>query len=397
LAFAAILAVASPCRVVAGASLAEMVQAAVDRQPDQGVAAAERDIATALQVKANQLLAADPAFNIKYQTDAVGSGNGYREWEGGVDLPLWWPGQSQTHRREAERTLAVSDAMREATVLAIAGEVRERLWAVGLAGGERDQARSALTVARELAHDVQRRVAAGELPRSDRVLAEQELLLREDALQQAETRLEAARRLFASYTGLEPPGDPLPEPRASGTGVGSHHPRLRLVDASVERAKAHRDRVGAERRRGPNLWLGAKTQRPDSRLDYDSSVGVEVSLPLGSRAHAAPDLAEAEAALTRAQVEQTHTRRELEEAWTQALLELERTEQALARAERRTALGDEGLRLSRRAFDLGETDLVRLLQAQADALDARHDAQIRGLEYARAMARLNQALGVVPQ
>jgi hypothetical protein len=34
---------------------------------------------------------------------------------------------------------------------------------------------------------------------------------------------------------------------------------------------------------------------------------------------------------------------------------------------------------------------------QADAIDARHDQQIRQLDVGQAIARLNQSLGVIPQ
>ena len=120
-------------------------------------------------------------------------------------------------------------------------------------------------------------------------------------------------------------------------------------------------------------------------------------MPFGGGAHTAPALAEAEAALTQAQVEYNDTRLALEDTLTLARLELERANATLEQTARRRTLAEESLELGRRAFHLGETDLVRLLQTQADALSARHDHEIRQLEYGQALARLNQALGVIPQ
>jgi outer membrane protein TolC len=387
----------SATTVQAAPSLAEMVTAATARNPGIELAQAERGMADALQRKAEQPFADAPSANLKYQTDAIGSDLGYREWEGGVDLPLWLPGQSDQYAREAERGLAVSDSIGDAKRLEIAGEVRERLWAVAIARSEVAQNRSALEVAKGLLHDVQRRVEAGELPRSDRLLAEKERLLREEAVQRASIQATRAERLFNRYTGLDAPTEPVRETSPTGIALSPEHPGLRLAQRRLDQARAHRDRVSGERRRGPNLWLGGKSAKAATGTDYESSIGVELSMPFGSGAHTAPALAEAEAALTQAQVEHSGIRLALEDALTRARLELDRANAALEQTERRRTLAEESLKLSRRAFDLGETDLVRLLQAQADALSARHDYEIRQLEYGQALARLNQALGVIPQ
>lgn len=383
--------------VQAAPSLAEIVKAATARNPGLELADAERGIADALRLKAEQPFADAPSANLKYQTDAIGSDLGYREWEGGVDLPLWLPGQSDHYAREAERGLAVSDSIDDAKRLEIAGEVRERLWAVAIARSEVAQNRSALEVAKGLLNDVQRRVEAGELPRSDRLLAEKEALLLQEAVQQASIRTTQAERLFNRYTGLDAPAVSEREAPPAEVALSPEHPQLRLAKRRMDQARAHRDRVSGERRRGPNLWVGGKSVKAATGAGHDSAVGVELTMPFGSGAHTAPALAEAEAALTQAQIEYNGTRLALEDTLTQARLELERANAALEQTARRRTLAEESLELSRRAFDLGETDLVRLLQAQADALSARHDYEIRQLEYGQALARLNQALGVIPQ
>ena len=95
--------------IVTGNALADtalpgFVEATFVRHQGRELSQSERDIANALDQKADQPLAADPVFNLKYETDAIGSDLGYREWEGGVELPLWSPGQSREYKREAERT-----------------------------------------------------------------------------------------------------------------------------------------------------------------------------------------------------------------------------------------------------------------------------------------------------
>lgn len=378
-------------------SLADAVAAAYARQQDGRVAQAQRDLGQALETRVSQFLSGDPSFNLKYQTDAVGAGDGYREWEGGVNLPLWWPGQRSAQRREAERVYGSADALARARKLVVTGEVRERLWGLALARSAQQEAQLAYDSAQQLERDISRRVEAGELPRSDLLLAQKETLAREDDLRQAINRAQQAERRFQSYTGLSEVPAAQTEALSKVPDLSAQHPMLALVMADTERARARRDRVASERRSGTSLWVGGKTVRDTSGADYNSAVGLEINVPFGSRSHAAPALAEAEAALTEATVNQQRTRLELEGALAAARLEHERAAAALQRSSARKSLADESLKLSRRAFELGETDLVRLLQARRDALSAHSEFEMRRLQLGQAIARLNQISGVIPQ
>lgn len=376
-------------------SLTAMVDEALKRHPDRHLDAGRHSLADAMQRKADQPLASAPVFTLKHQTDAIGSRTGYREWESGVELPLWRPGQPDSYRREADRTRDEALAMELARRLEVAGEVRERLWQWELARAESALAESAQGIAHKLLKNIKRRVEAGELPRSDAVLAKREFLGREDDSAQASIRLEETRRLLVAFTGVETVEAATSESEPSNPELAPEHPALRLADAAVARARAERDRTKTDSGGTPSLWLGARSERSVSDADYDASVAVQISLPFGGGAHAGPDIARAEAALTEALAQRERIRVDLEERLTSAVLDRNRSHGARERSRQRQALADESLRLSRRAFELGETDLVRLLQAQEAAISAHHDAEICVIEHARAVARLNQAIGVV--
>lgn len=382
---------------VAAATLGEAVTAAYERHPERGLVDARQGLAAALEDRADQPFAADPAFNLRYDTDAVGAGDGFREWEGGVTLPLWWPGQRRARRQEADRTLASAAALAAAQRLEVAGEVRERLWVVALARGAHAEAGRALHSARGLERDITRRVAAGELARQDLLLARQETAAREDALEQAANRLEQAEGRFLRYTGMEEVPAAHAERVAQDHELADSHPRLVLAAASLERARAHRRRVAAERRAPADLWLGGLNSRDARGQGFDASIAVEVTVPFGMSAHNAPAVAAAESEVTRAAAEGRRLRRSLQDTVEAASLELERSRVALDRARQRQELAAEFLDLTRRAFELGETDLVRLLQARADAVAAHGQLETRRLEAGQAAARLNQALGVIPR
>lgn len=383
--------------IQAASSLGELVQAALARNPGAALSRAQRDIGQALQRRADHPLADAPSVNIKYQTDQLGADTGYREWEGGVDLPLWLPGQAEALASEAEQYQRGADVLARMHELAVSGELRERLWSAALTKADARQAELARDTARQLFDDVERRVAAGELPRSDSLLAEKDLVQREQALQAANSRAAQAIALWRRYTGLNLPTAPVVETPTQADQLNPRHPRLMQLQQGVDQARAHRNRVRANRQVGPNLWLGGKSTQAISGSGYDNSVGMEISMPIGGGAHGAPELAKAEAALTEAQVEQARAQLRLEDDLTQARLQWQLADSALAQSQRRADLAEQSLKLSRRAFELGETDLIRLLQAQSDALSARQDQQAARLRLGQAIARLNQTQGVVPQ
>jgi len=68
----------------------------------------------------------------------------------------------------------------------------------------------------------------------------------------------------------------------------------------------------------------------------------------------------------------------------------------LAMAQERRSLSAENLRLTEKAFALGESDLATLLRIRATAYDAEGFHERQRLDRAAAISRLNQALGVLP-
>jgi outer membrane protein TolC len=70
---------------------------------------------------------------------------------------------------------------------------------------------------------------------------------------------------------------------------------------------------------------------------------------------------------------------------------------ALQVAERRAGLAAAALAVAERAFELGETDLAERLRAERRAREANLDLALRRAEQGQALARLNQALGIIPE
>jgi outer membrane protein TolC len=381
-------------------TLAEAVTAALQLQQQEQRVGALRNEQAAVGRQAAGPLAADPALRAKTLSDALTGDDGAYELEAMVDLPLWMPGQRGARRSVADALGAQAGALSRYLRWEAAGRVREAAWDAALAQGRLLQTGAALESARDLERDIAKRSGAGELARVDLLVAQQDTLAREVELQAAQIEYDRAIHTYIHLTGLPTLPDPLVEtaaPAEDEQEVPPDHPLLANSAGTVAQARAERDRVQSQRRGNPTLSLGAKQARGARGAESDTALQLEVSIPFGLANQAAPALAGAERVYTERVAEQNLTRLEVGHTLHEARLGLLGAADALGVAQRRQALTQDALKLVRRAFDLGESDLTALLLAQERARQANLDLELRRLEQGRAAARLNQAMGVVPE
>ena len=82
-----------PSVVAAGDSFAEAVRASLERHPEYPLYASRREVGAGYRQQADSLLGGDPEISLLAKSDTLGSDDGYREYEAGLSLPLWLPGQ----------------------------------------------------------------------------------------------------------------------------------------------------------------------------------------------------------------------------------------------------------------------------------------------------------------
>jgi outer membrane protein TolC len=378
-------------------TLATVIRAGLEHAPDAALPAAVQAQGEAMRARAGSLLADDPALLLRHESDAVADDAGYRYWEGGLEMPLWLPGQRGRQADVAVATTREAGALARLQHWQMAGEMRELLWSLALAGAEAGLAKEALESARKLQADVERRVDAGELARSETILATRETLDREAELAVAVAEHDMLLEKYRHLTGLQTLPADFAETAAPGTAIADDHPALVAAALAAARARSERDLVAGERRGNPVLTLGGISERAAHDQSRDSALALEVSVPLGLRSHAAQRTADAERRLTESTIELARVRRDLETQRLRVLAETAQGARTHAIAREQKTLAEEGLRLSRRAFELGENSLFTLLQAHEQALSARRALRISEIELARARARLNQVLGVIPE
>jgi cobalt-zinc-cadmium efflux system outer membrane protein len=381
-------------------TLAEAISSAL-AQADQGPrVTALRGEGTAIRKHAAGLIAEDPALRLKGVSDRATGDDGAYELEAMVDLPLLLPNQRNARRGLGDSLGTQADALQRLLRWTMAGRVREAAWAAKLAHGRLRQAAAALEAEKSLEAAIAKRTSGGELARLDLLTARQERLALEVEMQAAQLDYDQAISAYVLLTGQPRLPEPLtePEPAAEATAtLPEGHPLLASAEAAVTQARAERERTSADRRGHPILSLGAKRVRDDRSVPSTDALQLEVSIPFGLKGQAAPAVAGAERVYTDRLAELQEARLEAARDLKARVLERRGAADALAVAEQRARLAQDALNLTRRAFDLGETDLAALLRADERARNANLDLELRRLERGRASARLNQALGVVPE
>jgi cobalt-zinc-cadmium efflux system outer membrane protein len=367
----------------------------------------DRRAASSASLQAAQAWTAQvPSLDIRTQDDRIGSDRGAREWEAGVVLPLWLPGQRARSLQLAEGEALVVDAYTAQARLALAGQVREAWWAWHRANAELALAEARVVHAQTLLADVRRRVQAGDLARSDQHQADGLLASAMASQAQAQAQRSQAWQMLAAWI----PGQGLREPTAAPAQSEAMapaapqptldietHPLVRVLAAQAKVARQSAELAATQARANPELTLGTVQGRDQRGEGYQRALTLGLKLPLGSsptqaaqaaKARADASEIEAQLALVRIQVEQSvagaHTR-----------LMLARTLQEATR--KRALLAKENQAFFDKSFQLGETDLPTRLRIDLEAQEAERQDALARIEVSAATSALRQAEGLLPQ
>lgn len=393
---AAIFALVSPIGAAQGTptALKAAVDAAWQRSPQARTLEAKRDEALAGHTAARSWIAGSPSVGLSQRTDRWTERNGARETEVALSAPIWLPGQMTARQAQAQATTEDLEAQIANARLTLAGEVRDRLWAVAAARETLTEAKNRQQYLDATAEEVMRRVKAGDLARTDGMLAQQEALAAKASLVDAQVKLHEALARYTTLTGLSEV--PALEPEPIAPAARDPHPRAFAARTSLQQAQKALNVVNKTRSEPPTIGVAMRRERDDPASPYASSVTFAIEIPIGTAARNRPLETAARTQIETASAEAAQT-----EVMLQADIELARqqlagTQQALEAAASRTLLAREHAQLIEKAFRLGERGLNEHLRAQSVLHEAEVAERQQRVALGLAHARLNQALGVTP-
>ena len=272
-------------------TLREAFEAAWARQPEAQALAARRDAARA-QAQAAQALTPEPvAMELSTKTDRLNRNLGTREYEVGVAIPLWLPGERGRSKALADAEGRAVESRTTAAQLRIAATVREAWWSWQRARAELDAARGQLDNARRIAADVGKRVKAGDLARADQHQADGAVAAAEGAVAQAEGMLAAAQQHLRSLTAMPAVGltsvipsqaEPEPPIPATPTAEMDTHAELLALKDRAAVAEGAIALAATQSRASPELTVAATRDRGAYGESYQQTFTVGVRIPFGA-------------------------------------------------------------------------------------------------------------------
>ena len=394
-----LLTTAEPIAPAAGPTLPALVELAWQRSVAARTLDARQDEASAGRAVAQSWLAGPPTLGLSERSGRWAGDRAQHETELSVAAPVLLPGQQFARQQLAARNTDEVRAQLHHARLEVAGAVRTRLWEAAAARELLAEKEGHLHHLQDLRDEVRRRVAAGDMARSDGLLADQEVLAAQGDIAQAKGRLGAAMARFQLLTGVAelPSLEPEPTPPAPpAPSAPSEHARLRAAEASEQRARAAVGLASASVRGTPTVALSMRRERDSATTDADRSIGIAVHIPLGGKMRNRPAETLAATQLATAAAELSEARAAIAIEQSQARSQLDYAREALQTATARAGLMREHTALFEKAFKQGERGLAELLRSRTLSHEAEVAVRQQRVALGMAHAQLNQVLGILP-
>ncbi len=377
-------------------TLHDLVEKALPNYPNSQLLAAKKVELQARQTQANSLLPGSVAIILRNQNDQLLSRNGETEWEAGLEFPLWLSGQRKA--REAIANIANQNLTADMQYLRLqlTGMVRDALWDIQLMQGLADIAKAKHEAASQLQRDIEKRVTLGDMAQKDLLIAQTETLQSKSELINAEAEVQHAKFRYKNLTGLNIIPADFVEVKSAKSDVQEAHPALIDANSKIALSAERRNLVRIENRDNPTVTIGARSLRGATDIEYNNSLGITLRIPLQSATRNAPLQAAAEMQYAENQANLSQLKLLLAAAMHEADHNLEVGSAQLEVLTKQSAIAQQSLTVTRKAFQLGELDLSDLMRVQTQAFNTERSLRNQQIQQLWNTARFNQAVGELP-
>lgn len=373
--------------------------------PVLSVARSTRSRAEAARIAASPLLPGNPELTVAAGPRMGSEGNGL-DIQASLMQPIQIAGERGLRLDVAARMRELTDAEIEQIRWFVHCDVHAAFHRALVEQRRLRLAERVVVFQQEVLRFAERQIAAGEVAPLTLRLAQAEVAQAQQVLVGAEQAFFSSRIRLAQLSGWPASKPPMPEgdvdeprePDADAKLVAVARGRLPSLRAAAARIQEARARATlADREAWPKPSVGVQYNRegnPTSEGAYDIVMGV-VSVPITSFQRNQGERAQARADVTMAEAELDAAGRLLEGQIAEARSEV------VAAAKRTRAYGtevlprfEENLTLLKRAFELGEIDILALSTGRERFLRIQSDALAAQLDYFFALAGLERVVGV---
>ncbi|WP_028455983.1 TolC family protein [Chitinilyticum litopenaei] len=371
------------------ASLQQVLDHAWAAQQDKWRSEAEHHLA---QIDLSQAWTPEPPkLGVSHTSDQLNANQGRREWEVGVDIPLWRPGQRSNAMDAATVEQRAFLARQSFEKWKLAGELREAWWEARLSEAEVRNAGRKLELLARINADTARKLKAGEVAPLEANQAKQAEL---DARRELALARAAHDKAFRSFQ-LISMGAELPDQAEVLQNSDPEHPALSSAALETESANVQLKKTSSSSVGTPELALSYTSERDAFDEPYRGRVKLGLVIPWGGGAQNRAQVAAINAALSTAQINREQIVRQIAMQQRVAVNELQLARDNAANAGELLELAREKSVWVQKGYQKGQFDLafyLKTLQEEwlAQSLQAKSE-----LEVARAISRSNQANGVI--
>lgn len=376
-------------------TLSSLTKKVYELEPSRHNELAQQQQVNANTALANATFADVKSISINHQNDVIGSGDGLQEWESIVEMPLWLPGQKQQQLALSDKLSAELPAYQQQLMLSASAKVRELVWNVVLANTDTKQAYQIWQSAQKLEQDVVSRVKAGELPGTERLLANTHVLEMQNQYLLKKSELDFALSTYYVHTKERRLPERYEEILSDNYVIDQQHPLLMMLDQQINTLRAKQSLAQFDGAVNPSLSLGVRRERGGHGENFTNSMGLGISFALDNEVYRRPAIANAAKELADAEITRQQLERELTITLFSHLHALETKRLQLRLLNEQSETTQQYLGLQQRAFELGELDLVSLLRSQTLANEVYNRKLALEVDIKHNIAQINQALGII--
>jgi outer membrane protein TolC len=171
---------------------------------------------------------------------------------------------------------------------------------------------------------------------------------------------------------------------------------LQYLQSSIDVQSANVSKAEMTAKGNPTLTLGSRQQRGNTAADYDNALNIAVSIPFGGKSFVDAAASTARRAKVDAEVQYFTVLRDLNSQLHEVEHQLFTLDRALPLSKEQAVLARAQWDIARRAFELGETDISRVVIAMQLARVSAKDFKTLSMQYQRLITESNQIIGVLP-
>ena len=371
-------------------SYVKLLDNVIQHQPEQQIAKGIQEVHSANQLLSKSWISGDVDLIIRHENDAITDDDGYKDWEVGVEFPIWLPGQKNAQKQVTASYGQELSAQRSYLRWLASNSLRKLVWNHQTAKIEVEAARSALQKSQSLQHKVQQKVKAGESPKIDLLLADKAVLEQKNQLVQKQSALTIAQNQFEQWTQTSHLPQNIKERTLSPVPM-EQHPEIVKLMSTLQISQAVFQKTKSFKRESPRLYLGAKNDR--DRNAENTALMFEITIPLGVNPGYSSILAEEKRNIYEHQALVDKAKMQLEQAIFRARQNLASAKQSIHFSKQQYDLSQQALKMSETAYQLGETNIQNLLLVQQQTAEAKLNYKLVQARSGQAIANLNQISG----